>query len=422
MNGWNALDMKQSFLNSKIVLPMIGAVAGCVCTSHAATTVIVQMAPMGAAPAANISVSTASVRTMGTAAPANITVQATPVSPESGSVRRPDAAPDTSTGRAPSQRRRATVPSPAYEGTSAKDGVAPLEVEYTDPGAFTFTAEAGYSSKHIWRGIDLVEFTSFNHTSGGALPNADSGVTFFGANATYKGFGFGAKFIESVDDELNPFFAPLLTDLDSYQELVLSVNYTRMLIGDNILQGTVGFDFYYYPNDEFWGVEHQGMIYARFSSPQHKWAQPFVELFYNVATDSTGSGLAATGLGPFAPPATSFRGATGSDLVEGYGAEIGVSGGDVVFTHDRIAVGLTYSASTFYKSGYAFEDDGFSHLSLTVGVPISFGPNFTITPSVTYVHELSDITPRTTAAVPDANPAAYNEPGFVGAIKASWSF
>lgn len=85
-------------------------------------------------------------------------------------------------------------------------------------------------------------------------------------------------------------------------------------------------------------------------------------------------------------------------------------------------MGLTYSLSTFYKSGYAFEDDGFSHLSLTVGAPISFGPNFTVTPSVSYVQELSDISPNPAASTPDTDPAAYNEPGFVGAIKASWSF
>lgn len=390
---------------------------------HAATTVILEVDSGGTARPANVYISTGQVsRDVGVARPANISVQATTVPPEQGTVRRPDGSPDTGTGRTPSNRRRATLPGPSQAGDSTKDSIEPVEVEYTDPSAFTFTAAAGYSSKHVWRGIDLVEFTSFNHTSGGALPSADSGVTFFSADATYNGFGFGGKFVESIDDNLNPFFAPLLTDLDSYQELILYVNYTRMLIGDNILQGTIGFNFYYYPNDEFWGVEHQGMIYARFSSPQHKWAQPFIELFYNVATDSSGSGLAADGLGPFVPPATSFRGATGSDLVEGFGAEIGVSGGDVIYTNDKITVGLTYSLSTFYKSGYAFEDDGFSHLSLAVGAPISFGSNFTITPSLTYVHELSDITPQNDAVVPDANPSAYNEPGFVGAIKASWSF
>ena len=299
--------------------------------------------------------------------------------------------------------------------------MAPLEIEYTDPSAFALSVEAGYATSHLWRGIDLVEFTSINHIDpDGTLDDADTGVAFFGANASYKGLGFGAKYIESLDDELNPFFAPLFTDLDSYQELVLSINYTRMLVGDNILQGTVGFDFYYYPNDEFWGVEHQGMFYARFSSPRYKWAQPFAEVFYNVATDSSGAGFADEENTPAG--FDSARGATGSELVEGGGAQFGVNGGDQIFTNDRIAVGFTYSFSAIYKTGYAFEDDGLTHLSLTVGAPISFGSNFTITPSVSYVQELSDISPKSGAFVQDSDPAAYNEPGFVGTIKASWTF
>lgn len=315
--------------------------------------------------------------------------------------------------RAPRQRE-VNLPKEYYPGKtpSAKGGIPVEKFVTIEPPAFTFAAEAGYATSHLWRGIDLVEFTSYNHTDPtGTLGEADTGVTFFGANATYKDFGFGARFIESIDDELNPFFAPLLTDLDSYQELVLSVDYTHLLIGEKILQGTVGFDFYYYPNDEFWGVENQGMFYTRFSSAQYKWAQPFVELFYNVAIDSSGSGLANG----------NFRGASGSDLVEGGGVEFGVNGGDRVYTNDKIAVGLTYSLSGFYKTGYQFEDDGFTHLSLTIGAPISFGQHFTITPSLSYLQELSDIDVLAGPGT-DKNPSAYNEPGFVGTIKATWTF
>ena len=313
-----------------------------------------------------------------------------------------------------SPQREVTLPKEYYSGKSgsAKGGIPAEKFVVTEPPAFTFAAEAGYATSHLWRGIDLVELTSFNHTdSTGTLDDADTGVTFFGANATYKGFGFGAKFIESIDDELNPFFAPLLTDLDSYQELVLSVNYTHMLVGENILQGTVGFDFYYYPNDEFWGVQNQGMFYARFSSAQYKWAQPFVEVFYNVAIDSSGSGLANG----------NFRGASGSELVEGGGAEFGVNGGDRVYTNDKIEVGVTYSLSGFYKTGYQFEDDGFTHLSLTIGAPVSFGQHFTITPSLSYLQELSNIEVLSGPGT-DKNPSAYNEPGFAGTIKATWTF
>ena len=55
-------------------------------------------------------------------------------------------------------------------------------------------------------------------------------MTFIGANITYKGFLFGIKYIETIDDNFNPFFIRRdlpNRDLDSYSELVLTLNYTR---------------------------------------------------------------------------------------------------------------------------------------------------------------------------------------------------
>jgi len=296
---------------------------------------------------------------------------------------------------------------------SAKGGPV-QEIVYEDPGAFRFSVEAGYASQHLWRGIDLVQLTSFNHQAPGAIDKADSDVTFLAANASYQGFGFGLKYIRSIDDNLNPFFAPLLSDTDSYEELVLSLNYTHGFLDNGALTTTFGFDFFYYPNGEFWGVDHQGLLYARASYAAHQWANPFVELFYNVPTTSSGNGLAIN---------STFRGASGSDLVEGYGAEIGVSGGDNLYVDDTVAVGLTYSTSVFYKQGYAFEDDGFSHLMLTLGVPVVIGGNVTITPSVTYSYALQDVS-KPAGAIPGyySRSSAWNEPGFSAGVRLSWQF
>jgi hypothetical protein len=259
-------------------------------------------------------------------------------------------------------------------------------------------------------------------------------VTFIGASATYKGFMFGLRYIETIDDTFNPFFNPFAAilptkDLDSYSEMVLSLNYSRVLVGPDLLQATVGFDFYYYPNGLFWGVDHQGMVYARFSSPHFKWAQPFLELFYNVATDSQGNGLASAKANEALPAGLqTLRGATGSELVEGGGFELGVNGGDRVFTNDNMSVALTYSISTFYKSGYAFEQDGFSQLVLTVGAPITFGSHITITPSISYVEGLSDIQPIPHSLISQEVPnisrksQVWNSPGWVAGVKASWQF
>lgn len=431
--------MKQT--STLLFLRNLGATAACAVASQStldAATVFqlkTQAAAAGqgvtaASFGAPMTVSTGSVRSSVTAAsfgtPATITaVPSAPPMPQTSSAPEGSRAPEASAPRANKTPRGKVIKLPPdfYAGRqgSSKEGMPAPTFIANDPGAFALSVDAGYSTKHVWRGIDLVEFTSFNHTSGGRLPDAESAVSFVGVNTTYKGFGFGAKYIESVDDQLNPFFSVPYTDLDSYQEFVLSSNYTKSLLDGGLLDGTVGFDFYYYPNDEFWGVEHQGMLYLRFANSKYKWARPFVEMFYNIATDQSGTGWGNTQTG-FTPPVTSFRGATGSDLVEGYGAEVGVNGGDVVYKNDQIAVGLTYSLSSFYKSGYAFEDDGLTHVSLTFGVPVSFGSNFTITPSLTYVQALADIAPKTNAQVQDDSPAAYNEPGFLGAVKVSWTF
>lgn len=314
--------------------------------------------------------------------------------------------------------------------SGAKGGMeAPPELTFEDPGKLRFIVEAGYNSQLVWRGIDVAQFTSYNHwrpvsgPGGGPppanvpasiLPKVDSDVAFIAFTTTFHGFAFGAKYIETIDDQFNPFYAPLATTTDSYQELVLSVNYTRMLVGEDLLQGTAGFDFYIYPNGEFWGVDHQGMVYLRLSSPHFKWAQPFAEVFYNIATDTSGNGLAAKSTNP--------RGVSGSDLVEGGGVEFGVSGGDRVAGNDSISVAFDYSLSAIYKTGYSFEQDGFSHVVASIGLPVTFGGNFTITPSVSYSHALQDIDDSPGLPGTGRLDSAWNEPGWSAGVKASFQF
>jgi len=429
--------------DEKIIVPILAGLVAFGGVSDAAT-VVLRTATSGVAPSANLLListpSNGSARQSGIAPPANLITTA--YVPEiSGIPKNQEPSEGNSGNRATSsneqrstssnRKRRTERVVPVIPGNqqaanstgdskSAKGGEVP-QITFEDPGAFRFSAEAGYASKHLWRGIDLAQFTSANYALPGDTPKADSDVTFMGANASYKGFAFGLKYIETIDESFNPFFAKPDTDLDSYQEFVVSLNYTRMLWGTDLLQGTAGFDFYFYPNDEFWGVENQGMLYTRLSSPHYKWAQPFLEVFYNVAIDSDGSGLAdeANFVG-----GSSIRGADGSDLVEGGGFEIGVNGGDSVYSNGTVALGLSYSLSSFYKTGYQFEDDGFSHLSLTLGAPISIGSNLTITPSVSYVEALEDISDNINRGVNfgGSNAAAWNEPGWVASIKASWQF
>lgn len=351
--------------------------------------------------------------------------------PSTTAAAEPAATAEPSAPSAPAPRRRgrtariAPAPAPAA-APGAKGGMAPApeQITYEDPGALRFSVEGGWSNVYLWRGVDLVQFTSYNYLATQRLKKADSDIWWLGVSATVQGFGLGVKYVESFEDDLNPFYAPTYDDLDNYSEWILTASYTRSLVPDNWLDGTVGFDFIYYPNGEFWGVDHQGMAYLKFRSPHYAWFQPFLDLFYNVATTDDGQGLADM-------PSPGFRGATGSELVEGGGFELGFGGGDVIYANDTVSWGLGYSVSTIYKSGYAFEDDGFSHLVFTVSSPVNIGKSFTITPSVSYVEGLGDISdPRVSDGAggwvilsgAGDRASAWNEPGWIATVKATWTF
>jgi hypothetical protein len=414
---------------NKMILPLAAAVSF---FPYTADGVVVRLEVRGFG-GGNVAVpaSSASVRSSAIATAANSAVRATVASgggvPQQSSSPRAEAntAPSSGQTRATPNRGSATsrsggTRSPIAGGTagsSAKDGLQPTsDLVYEDPGRFILTAEAGWASKHVWRGIDIAHFTSYNHLAPGATADVSSDITFFGVNAAYKGFSVGLKYIESIDDNFNPFYAPLITTTDSYQELILSANYTRVLLGEDLLVGTLGVDFYHYGNGEFWGVEHQGMVYAKFSMPRYELAQPFIDLWYNVPTTTSGEGLAAGGL--------AFRGSDGADLVEGWGSEIGVRGSKVLFSNDSLAVAASYSGSAIYKSGYAFEDDGFSHLVFSLSLPVSSANGaLSFIPTVSYAEALQDIADNAAFGPGSGQLAsAWNEPEWFASVRGSWSF
>jgi hypothetical protein len=308
---------------------------------------------------------------------------------------------------------------PDHNGsTRDSKGVLPPEAAVAEAPKLHVTTEAGYASKYVWRGVDLVQFTSYNAYNNGVPGNTkmstpQGDVYYLGMGATYNGWAFGVKYVESLSHDFNPFFAQNIDTKDAYSEYIFSANYTYALLPDRWLNATAGFDFYYYPNGEFWGVDHQGLAYLKLVSPHYQWAQPFINLFYNVPTTSQGNGLAASN-------GSSFRkgldggNVTGAKLVEGCGFELGAAGGGEVARTGDVGYGVSYSLSTTYKNGYAYEPDGFSHITASLSAPVTIGQNLTIAPSVNYVHALKSID--------SPGAGAWNYPGWWYGIKATYSF
>lgn len=302
--------------------------------------------------------------------------------------------------------------------------VAP-PVEYVTPCP-VWTVEAGYQSKYIWRGLDTVQMVSWNEINIQAMANGvdyvdtpnyqrqDSGVYFLGANVAWNGFSFGAKYVRSVDDGFNPAgdilnaATGMFDTLSEYEEYIFSLNYSMALVPDQWLDATIGFDFYYYPEEKFWGAEHQGLAYLNFNMPRCQWAQPYVNFFYNVETDSYTAGSANS-------PTT--------DLVsEGWGFNLGVNGGGQIAEAGITRFGISYGLEGIFKQGFEYEPDGFTHLIATLAFPIQIGENFTLTPSVSYVENLDDSTPYFTDPAYVVNTSYYDDPGWWWGLKGTLTF
>jgi len=269
-----------------------------------------------------------------------------------------------------------------------------------------FNAEFGYDSKYVWRGIDILRFDSFNHFVGSGMKSPDDGIYFAGISAAWNGWSVGVKSITSLSDRFNPVFSRR-NDREQYQEYIFSLNYSYAVLPDGWLNVTPGFDYYYYPQDNFWGVSTQGLAYLKFVTPHYKWAQPFLDVFTNVATSGATDDARAAGRKV-------------DKLVAGRGFEVGLAGGDQVYSAGNVRVGLSYSLSTTYKDHYFFEPDRWTHVTASLGLPVSICESWTVTPSVNYVWALQ--TTRFPASTFESTANTWDNPGFWWGLKANYMF
>lgn len=273
--------------------------------------------------------------------------------------------------------------------------------ETTPPAArpVVFSVEAGYDSKYVWRGVDVLQFESSNHNVDSGLKTPKDGIGYIGFDAAWNGWSFGVKYIASLSDRYNPVFSPNL-NMERYQEYIISLNYSYAVLPDKWLNVTPGFDYYYYPDGDFWGVNNQGLGYVKFVSPHFKWAQPFLDVFDNIATGS----------------ANANAGVKVDKLVAGRGFELGIGGGDQVFCTGNVRYGVSYSVGTIYKDHYFYEPDGWTDITASLGLPVSFGGSFVLTPSLNYDWALKSGQPYET------NASAWNSPRLWWGVKVNYLF
>ncbi len=208
---------------------------------------------------------------------------------------------------------------------------------------------AGWDSRYLFKGRDNIDATNDPF-------NEDISIWYAKATLAWQGFGFSAGYLQATE-KTNPRRLPGNTE-EYYSEVILGANYTLGLIAD-VLDLTVGYNAYIFPEDGFWGGNYQGEIFGRLTYTQLEYVKPSFIYSY-------------------------FHSDTYIDL-EGYFLEFRIDGSIPVFDNGTVKVVLAPYVSLGYD-GIEYTGNGADWCSVETGlrIPISINDKFIITLSGNY--------------------------------------
>jgi hypothetical protein len=349
----------------------------------------------------------------------------------------------------PRQGATAPTPAPIVSNDRADHPLVNALLMPSDAG-WNFTMAAGYNSDLLARGVGMIGKNTFNDTArdihrnwdkvitadlvnaglidkedispGFEIPEdpnfvnpdkTDTAVSLFALSASKDKWTLGMQYVRSLSSDLVPFYESSFDNTDAYEEFRFSVAYNHSLIADNWLNGYAKLDFVLYPNEAFWGVSHQGLLTVGLSVDRYEYISPYVNLFYNIATDTSGG--------------DAKLGAEGADLVKGYGATVGARGSRKLLTLQGngtpdITIGLVYDVNITAKFDYFSEQEGLTSYGVALMLPITIGSNLVVTPSVQYVGAFDNLDPSDRGFERQAYGDEFNDPGVIWGVNVRYAF
>lgn len=256
------------------------------------------------------------------------------------------------------RRSSSSTTSSSSTYSSGKDvvlGKNPV-IEAPAPGpevAFTL----GWDSQYMFKGLDNVRSTNYINDS--------HSIAYAKLTLAHQGFGFNLGYLQSVE-KITPIRASL-GDIargkdEFYSEVIAGVNYTAAIVG-GVLDATVGYNGYYFPEEDFWGVEYQGELWARVALVNIPFVTPNVVYSYFHADKA---------------------------ILEGHFLEFRLDSSIPVYEGGNIKVAIKPYALASYDIDYNASGDGWAALEVGVRVPISIGENFILALSGNYGWDLGD--------------------------------
>ncbi|RBP42626.1 hypothetical protein DES53_106335 [Roseimicrobium gellanilyticum] len=226
-------------------------------------------------------------------------------------------------------------------------------VETAAPAGPEFAFTAGWDSQYMFKGLDNVRASSFGGRD-------ESSIWYAKFSAAYEGFGFNLGYIMAAE-ESDPRFSPVERS-EYYSEVVAGVNYTASIIG-GVLDGTIGYNAYFFPEEDFWGTGYQGELYARLALVNIPFVTPnFVYSYFHSE----------------------------EEILEGHFFEFRLDSSIPVYEGNGFKVAVNPYASISYDQDYNGVGGDWNSIETGVKVPISIGDHLIVALSGNYGWDIGD--------------------------------
>ena len=147
-----------------------------------------------------------------------------------------------------------------------------------------FSISSGWESRYIFHGLDIISFNSANVDSFGNRDYKNSSaIWYLGADASFEGAHAGLTYVQAANKTV-PFIGFLRGDFtpEYYREVDLNLDYTVHVVA-KVLDATVGYNQYFFVDQDFKGSHYQGEALFRLAYKQLPYITPNVTFFHYVS-------------------------------------------------------------------------------------------------------------------------------------------
>jgi hypothetical protein len=216
-----------------------------------------------------------------------------------------------------------------------------------------FALTVGWDSQYMFKGLDNVRASSFGGRD-------ESSIAYGKFTAAYEGFGFNLGYLSAVE-ESDPRFAPEERS-EYYSEIIAGANYTASIIG-GVLDGTVGYNAYFFPEEDFWGTGYQGELWARLALVACPYLTPSFTYSYFHSEE---------------------------EILEGHFFEFRLDTSIPVYEGNGFKVAVNPYASISYDQDYNGVGGDWNSIETGIKVPITIGEHLIVALSGNYGWDIGD--------------------------------